>query len=128
MDEQHIANENAPRRRRRAAAQEKAFEAFRMDQELEQKVEQEAVVFPTASEEEPPHFEKSQVDWLDDEDVFDETTDATDGKRRKGRSGCLIAFLVVLLLAAAVVACAVFFPEQRDQILGSMGNLPVIGE
>ena len=35
MDEQHIANDNAPRRRRRAAAQEKAFEAFRIEQELE---------------------------------------------------------------------------------------------
>ena len=75
MDEQHIANDNAPRRRRRAAAQEKAFEAFRIEQELEkeleQKAEQEAVIFPPMSEEEPPHFEKQQVDWLDDDDVFD---------------------------------------------------------
>ena len=42
MDEQHIANENAPRRRRRAAAQEKAFEAFRIEQELEKELEQKA--------------------------------------------------------------------------------------
>ncbi len=124
MDEQKNG-EPMPKRRRRAEAQQKAFEAFEQSQQTENFNQPASPVHP-----EPPHSEvRKAVPEFEEETLWkDEFNDDEDEmpqirkKRKKGGSGGLTVLISVLVLIIILLVLGwVVFPQEREELFRQIG-------